>query len=297
MANSNPWYQRFPSNELSETLLLNYDEYGLLQRFRDFAWENEGFADEEIVIKRLAKRFGCSNYKLKKIWPILEKFFTLREGFFFYEKDEAKRLRVVDISSKRKQAGMLGASARWSTQGEDQAAGTENGDSKPMANAISDAMASEEVLPPDTTTTARTTSSTKGELLLPPNPHEDGSSSSPPPVLNQPDTAAAALTDGEFNAICEHSRSLGMQAPTRSLAEKIRQKLKHLPTIEQVIATLPKFSGQTSPGLWASGDITVQALIDEATRGQRKPASATDEQRAQHSRVTQAIERSRSKAR
>ena len=74
------WYKRYPRDEVAETSILKCDEYGALQRFRDYSLIHGGIEDDQEVIRAIGETFRLSKYKSNKIWTVIENFFTLRDG-------------------------------------------------------------------------------------------------------------------------------------------------------------------------------------------------------------------------
>src|ERR1043166_5301657 len=216
--NSQRWYKRYPSDELAMTIGLTCEECGFLQHLRDYSLDNNGIPDDEVEFRRIASAWLVSRYKLKKLWKKIEKFFTLRDGFFFFEDDEHQRAVVIDISSKRRSAGHLGASARWSESAHSAAvvAGAS------MAIAITPA----------------------------PEPYTEEPAAAIPTRVEGA-AAAASSCANKTNAVADletlviRSHELGMAAPTSAFAAKMRAKFFNVD-----FRTLPLFPGQKSVGLW-----------------------------------------------
>lgn len=236
---SQSWYKRWPHNEFAETIVLNCEEYGLLQRFRDYSIVNNGIENDLELIQRLGARFGLSRYKLKKLWPRIENFFTLREQRFLYEQDEQERHQLFIIRGKRQLAGRLGAQARW-TDRDKVASGGEN---LPMASAMANAIG----LPPGL----------PSEVEVEVDVEVEGEPPPPTPASESPGggggapLSAQVVTDEDFRQIAQRALDLGMAAPARSLAAKIRKKFGDRP-IESVIRALVRWEGQEHVGLWGA---------------------------------------------
>lgn len=273
MSRAQPYYQRFPSDEFAETLELNCEEYGLFQRMRDYSWHKRGIPDSKDTFERLRKAFQVSRYKMKRLWPAIENFFTLRDGFYFYEPDEAKRLQVVDISDKRSKAGKLGADARWSAQYGTGAEGERIQDGTAMANAIHDAMANASAPEPYPD---------PNYYPPPPTTVVEGGGGEPPPVPPETTESTPISMDRTeaYKAVALRSMDLGMDIPGEDLARAVLKKFTGVPHAE-VVKLLPRFPGQESPGLWASK--TRAQLEAETARQQleagRKPASREEHKR------------------
>lgn len=71
----------------------------------------------------------------------------------------------------------------------------------------------------------------------------------------------------EHERITAHCQTLKLPSPSTTLTSALRAKFPEL-KIEQVIERLPRFDGQTSPGLWR--DMAREQLEREAER-QRNP--------------------------
>lgn len=253
MRRPQPYIQRYPDRELMDTCELNCEEYGFLQRLRDFSMARGGIPDSEDTFKRLAKTFHISAYKLKKLWPVLENFFERREGFLVFPPDEEKRLQVIDGSHKRRVAGRLGASVRWSRN----VAEFPKQDTDAPSNAISAdgevPMANNGIPepPPD----SRTIENIR-EPPPPPTPSIEPGGGGGVPLVSQ-------LTEAEYSAVCQRAAAQGLQAPSRTLANRIRVRFAPL-DFENFLRVLVRVPNQNSPGLWES--INQENLIAEAQR-------------------------------
>jgi uncharacterized protein YdaU (DUF1376 family) len=288
MSQSNPYYQRFPRDEFADTIHLTCEEYGLFQRLRDYSWHHEGIPDTEDSFKRLAKIFQLSKYKFEKTWRALENLFTLSEGFFFYERDESKRLRVVDISAKRRQSGLLGAERRWSTRHETASNGVETAsldDGKRMANAISDA-----TLDGMANAAHHHQNPESSEVEVPPPPptpaESGGGGASPPGSLSDQQLGKPVSDHEAYNQRCEE---LGMPAMGKGLAKKLRAKFPRQWSQADISAALVRFPGQTHPGMWEAMELNQILTEGKRQATERKPA-ASSAQAAQEERDARAME-------
>lgn len=245
-----PWVQRYCGDEWNATAVLTIDEFGLLQRFRDYAWTNGGIPADESFLKRLAKIFQVSAYKFKKIWAEISNFFTIRDGVFYYEDDEAKRQSQVVNIAKSKHFGKLGAEKRWGKQAESASEPGSPPDSPPYADPIANQnqnhshIQKEEPPPPPETTT-----------------EENGGGGGLPPELAQlPTLQQQALPDSAYQQICQRAIDLGFAAPQRKLAQRIFQEFGS--DINALMRVLVKWEGQEGAGLWGSkcrGDFELEA--------------------------------------
>lgn len=281
------WYRRYPRDEAAETTVLTCEEYGTLQRFRDYSLIHGGIENDLKLIQRIGESFHLSKYKLNKIWNVIENFFTVRDGRFFYESDESERSALFVISCKRSLAGKLGASARWS----DRNKVPSEGQNLPMANAIPllSGLPSENPGEPELET------DTTGGNPPPPTPaSEHGGGGGSPPV-----EVVKTITDQEFMAIAQRAVDLGMAVPTRKLAVRLRQKFAILP-IEDVVKILVRWEGQEHVGLWdkkTSADFELEA--SRQASGDRKPtarASAKETHQAEMLDAARELDRRRQAA-
>jgi hypothetical protein len=268
------WYKRYPRDEYAETSILRCDEYGTLQRFRDYSLIHGGLEDDIVSIIRIGATFQLSKYKVTKIWNVIEKFFTLRDGRYFYEQDELERDSMFVISCKRQLAGKLGAAARWSERNNSPKDATESVMANGMANgnrlpSESDGKrGGEPELEQETT----------GGNPPPPTPASEngGGGGSPPPESGQ------LTTDHEFLAIAQRALDLGMAVPTRQLAARVRRKFSDRP-IEAVVKSLVRWEGQEHVGLWdkkSVSDFDLEAARQASpASGDRKPTSKEQHQR------------------
>lgn len=232
MADLMPWYRRYPEREMAgEQRVLTNEEFGFLTRLRDYAWENEGFPNDEIFLKRFAKTVQLSVYKLKKLWPVLENFFKEVDGKMYYEEDESHRFREAGKSAKCKIAGILGARERWKEKNRKAVQMPLNPDGERYSGPYPSEMANHGY------------------------PDLDRDRSITEEVAAAPVQATAAasqiahtLNETEHQAIGVRSMELHMQAPDRTLALKLKSHFG-LP-VRDLIPLLVQFPGQTSPGLW-----------------------------------------------
>lgn len=276
-----PWFRRYPVNELAEFGILNCEEYGLFARLRDYALVNGGIPDNEEIFKRLGQMFQLSRYKMRKLWPRIENFFTLRDGIFLFEPEETQRLVVVDIRSKRKMAGRLGAERRWSEAIEE---GTLR-QNFAMASAID---------------------ANGGLPSTPPlEPELDSRRVPPPPTPSSSDAGGGGAPQGEqtqqrsliqspVQAVQARCRELGLPECTERVAANIVQKFNGILPVSEIPANLPRYDGQHSPGLWLKR--SPQALIAETQR-QAAPLTPKPMMTEQQRRILErAAERDRAKA-
>jgi hypothetical protein len=248
MPQNQPWYPRHPKDELSgPTMVLTCEEKGFLGCLRDWSWVNGGIPDQEEILRNLAKSFLLSTYKFKKLWPRLRNFFEVRDGLLYYPEDEMERRTRVEIIAKRKLSGELGAFTRWGNRDQDSRVDvqtTVDHDSKchfeTMAN---------DSQPPPQPQPHRTV----GEPPPPPTPSSEqvGGGGAPPDQSSEPpgQQIQVSLSDQDFHAICQRTISLGMAAPSRSLASRVRAKFGGK-TITELVQTLIRWEGQKHAGLW-----------------------------------------------
>src|SRR5579871_3714279 len=237
MSDRESFYHRYPAEEFADTITLPTNEYGLLQRLRDYSWYHQGIPDDEKTFLRLGKVFQVSRYRMNKMWKEIENFFALRDGFYVYEPDEKKRTEILETSHRRQKAGKLGAQARWSGRVVPISGPAIGADGNAILPAIESHLASDVL------------SGGGGGL-----PSLDSNTENPPPPTPAPNHHAA---------IAAHCKSLGISPPGRTLTEQLRKKFSgHSP--EMLVARLPLFQGQTSPGLWAHK--TWQELVSESER-------------------------------
>lgn len=249
-----PWYRRYPKEELAETIQLTCEEYGFLQRLRDYACQHGGIPSDEDFLKRISRVCQLSRYKFKKLWPQIENFFTLRDGFYVYEADEVWRLEVQEINANRKIAGEKGARSRWNNTPGVQTEIPFPDDGKridlPLANGWHSEPESEADIervegPPP-----------------PPTPSAEGGGG--PPL-----TLAKSVTDSDFTVFANHCAQLALPMPARATAIRMLEKFPGL-TMLQIIDRLPRFIRQEHAGLWLSMPIE---QIDKEVQEQlqRKP--------------------------
>lgn len=269
MPQNAPWVPRHPKDELSgPKITLNCEEAGFLDRLRDYAWVNGGIPNRLDVLQSLARTFHLSRYKFKKIWPILENFFELRDDLFYYPEDEEERRGHVELISNRKIWGRLGAQKRWAKS--PQGAPAYNGipDSIPMAEATLEG--SEEKV--------------AGNSQPQPQPHggyppdpQAAAGTIPFDFANAPTrrTATPDIAQADYDLIRNRTMALGMGAPKRGLAARVRAKFPDA-DMEHVLANLVRFDGQKHAGLWdqkTRRDFEEEAQL-QRSGGKSKPAVA-----------------------
>jgi hypothetical protein len=262
-----PWIKRFPDRELADTCELNCEEYGFLQRLRDFSMVRGGIPDSGDLFFRLAKTFQLSKYKLKKLWPVLENFFTLRDGVYYYDRDEERRLQVIDSRHKRQVAGRLGAEARWSREVAEFP--------KPGSNPDGNATAGESAAP----------SPPDGMLELDPRDQiqeREAAAAARPEVKTMEPEAAGAAPEAEKNfqpekiqRLTERCSQLGLQLPDRKLSVRLLEKF---PSIEP--EKWPRFPEQRSPGLWV--EKSIEDMTYEIARQNGPPKKTYAQQMAEN---------------
>jgi hypothetical protein len=280
---SQSWYKRWPSTEFAETIVLNCEEYGLLQRFRDHSIVNNGIEDDQELIQRLGARFGLSRYKLKKLWPRIENFFTLRDQRFVYEQDEQERHQLFIIRGKRQLAGRLGAQARWSER--DRTAS--DGENVPMANAMANAISLPSGLPSEVEVEVESRREVSSAAAI-----TRGHAASAAAAAESPPTTQASqeLTNPHddrnrraFEALSVRCAELQMPVPSPDLAVEVVKKFTHL-SPEEAARALPRFPDQRNAALWLSKsvlEIELEAARQAtALHGDRKPTAK--EQHQQH---------------
>ncbi|MBF6570489.1 MAG: hypothetical protein IVW54_16605 [Candidatus Binataceae bacterium] len=285
------WYKRWPRDEMSELSILRVDEYGTLQRYRDYSLIHGGIEDDEQTIFRIGATFQLTKYKVKKLWPLVEKFFTLREGRFFYEQDELERDSMFVISCKRQLAGKLGAAARWSDRNKVPEIATETAIANGMANGNSlpsnlDGKRGGEV-EADTDTTrgvSPAAATTRG-------PDEAAAAAGPSPNVQSPPRTEQPLPTQDvtnphhepeqraFLAVSARCAELGMPIPSPDLAHQVVKKFPDFP-IEDVAKSLPRFPDQVSAALWLSKsavEITMEAQRQQDSPGPAAKPTARDQ--------------------
>jgi hypothetical protein len=260
-ASRRPYYPRYSRDELSsqQMFLLPPDARCFINDMRDWSWAHEGIENSEVVLFQLGKKFGFSKQKTRKLITLLPQFFDEKDGFFYWESDEQYRAKVVSISSKRRISGRLGGLKK---------SGKEPVQSElPLANARTEAEAFARHLPDKPPAVASAFADT-----LPPPPEQTR-----PVVEPEPEVAGGGgevekilrngngmgTPEAENRAISEHCHRIGIPAPSPGLSAQLRAKFPGV-GIAQVIENLPRFDGQTSPGLWR--DLGPESLTAEAQR-------------------------------
>jgi hypothetical protein len=272
-----PWCPRYAADELAgPTMTLTCDEFGLLQRLRDYSWKNGGIPNDEELLKKLGKTFLISAYKFKKIWPRLENFFEIRDGLLFYSDDEQERRGQVLNIAKSKLYGKIGAAKRWGNRQAASIDGQPQPDSPPIespAFSVGENLAAENGYPQSQSHTQ------VGEPPPPPTPSTDEGGGGGTP-----------LAVDEYQQIAQRALDLGMAAPERRLAVQVRQKFGDRP-IAAVLESLVRWEGQEHVGLWATK--TADDFDLEAARQQSGGPSRKRSQREQENEVLMARARAR----
>ncbi len=265
MADLMPWYKRFPEREMAgEQHLLTNEEFGFFTRLRDYAWQNGGFPNDEIFLKRFAKTVQVSAYKLKKLWPIVENFFKEIDGKMYYEEDEEVRFREAGKSAKCKISGILGAKERWKQRNQEAVQMPLSSDGDRYRGPHPQKMANDGYPDPDR----------DPEILI---TEEPAAAIVEAAATAEPTGITTVLTETEQQAIGVRSMELHMQAPDRALALKLKNHYG-LPVCD-LIPLLVRFPDQNSPGLWLHKSI--QDLGVERARQQITPDRKSPKQELQ----------------
>lgn len=265
MADLMPWYRRYPEREMAgEQRVLTNEEFGFMTRLRDYAWENEGFPNDEIFLKRFAKTVQLSAYKLKKLWPVIDNFFKEIDGKMYYEEDESHRFREAGKSAKCKIAGILGAKERWKERNRKAVQMPLTCDGERYSGPHHSEMANHGYPDLDREEEISTTGEPAAATV-------QGVATAAPTQLT------TTLTEAEHQAIGVRSMELHMQAPDRALALKLKSHFG-LPVCD-LIPLLVAFPGQTSPGLWLHK--SMQDLGLERSRQYMTPERKSPKQEAQ----------------
>lgn len=276
MPRNQPWIQRYPSEELAgPTRILTCEEFGLLQRLRDYAGVGGGIPNDEEYIWKLARTFHLSKYKLRKLWPTVKNFFTVRDDCLFYEDDEEKRTAQLVMINKRRHSGHLGAEVRWGNRSEPGLSGAGNPDGNAIASAIGENLAKH----------GEPESESYSNGGYPPPPHETGAGGGGGADQgrtkgkdNKPVEPPPEISDREYQAIRSRAAELGMAAPRRRLAGAIRSKWPREAPLEQVCAELVRWPGQEHCGMWLGmerSDFTAER-DRQAAPAPRKRTAAED---------------------
>jgi hypothetical protein len=253
-----PWVPRYALEELGGDLQsLNCECFGFIQRLRDHAWANFGIPANEEKVMELGLAFRFSRYKFRKYWNELKKFFTEIDGRLFFTRDLEHRDAAVEKSSKLQESGRLGAEIRKNRNGYSRSSVPKMGHGQ--------AILFDGNLHPDP------------DIQTPiPPPAEECR-----PVVEAREAAGGGgevekiIANGngmknleaEHRAISEHCHRIGIPAPSPVLSSQLRAKFPGIP-ISEVLQNLPRFDGQTSPGLWR--DLGPESLKAEAQR-QKNP--------------------------
>jgi hypothetical protein len=262
------WLQRYPAEELSGLQRgLDPNQFYLFTQFRDLMFVNGGLPDSDPFLEGLARNFGISKYKFRKCWPVVKNFFEKFSGVLVYEEDEQRRIMQANVSAKRKIAGRLGAQSRWglgnSNSPETAETGRING-GKAYGKRMANDGYREEIIrentgepPPPTPSSAPEAENTAGGGSTPEN-----TATEPQVEQNTVHETMPDIGESDFHRIAERAIELGLAAPSRPLAARIRKKFSNLP-IGDATQLLIRWEGQENVGLWDSktrADFEIEAM-------------------------------------
>lgn len=111
---------------LFDTQHLTTEQHGAYLLLIMAYWANGGPLENDP--ERLRAITKMSKFLFKKVWPILENFFTIDGKFLRQKRLDEELEKARKITEKRAEAGATGASKRWQMP--------ENDDSKPIANTM-----------------------------------------------------------------------------------------------------------------------------------------------------------------
>lgn len=251
------WIARWPSKELAGPLcVLTCEEFGFLQRLRDYSMTNNGIPADREFIRKLARSWHVSNYKFKRLAQILDEHFEIFDNCFFYPDDEVERSASNDRISNRSKAGQLGAAKRWGKQ--------DSNDSFERSFAM--ALPSDQEWHSHTNTIQDNTNpQIEREPAAPPNHERAAAGAGPPPVDPEPLTPERS----EITAVQLKAARLGLAKPSAQFCRQVLKKFVGLDlTGPQVIESLCRWEGQRSIGLWIMK--TANDFIEETER-QKQP--------------------------
>lgn len=99
-----PAYQRYPRDILAnpDIIALEYDEYGVLERLKDFTWLEESLPNDE---QYLAKILKISPKKFRKVFSAIEKFFKIEDGKITCPELDEQRLKQAEWRLKSSAGG------------------------------------------------------------------------------------------------------------------------------------------------------------------------------------------------
>lgn len=130
---------------LGDTMHLSREEHGAYLLLIMAYWMRGGsLADSDQELAAIVK---ASRPDWKRLRPIMEPYFQIRDGRWFHGKVEKELVRARDIIEKKTKSGKAGATARWGNDGE------RNGNriADAMAESMPDAKQTDAPLPPPRT--------------------------------------------------------------------------------------------------------------------------------------------------
>jgi uncharacterized protein YdaU (DUF1376 family) len=253
------WYPKDAQTD-GRFRVLKPHAFCLYMHLLELQWLDDGIPNDEKFLMDYAQTFFISKHMFRKIWPSVKNFFEERDGRLYNARLERERENDESFRAKRRESSKLANIARWGKQADSEFSGAEISYESSSVTDTGRTPISSLAFPPAFPPSSVTSSSDKDSRVVnpppPPNPHGGGGGGNSLEKLSQA-TEPKTLTDGEYRMFVEHCQTLtdgerkGIDAPTRVLAQRLRDKFPDLPASEAV-KRFVFFAGQVSPGLWDS---------------------------------------------
>ncbi len=261
----------FPGDEIADFRANTCEEIGFIMQLRWFAWRNDGIPTDENFLFRLGKQLGLTRNRFKKLYESVQNHFVFVQDRIRYRQDEPRRIETEEQTAKLQESGRKGAEIRWANN-ERRLRFVPKADVAPLENSDGYHL----------------------HLHSPVEAINGGEPPPPPPTPSKveeevpaPQNESQNLTNEEYQAFVVHCAEVrspdgqqGLGVPGRKLCQRLRAKFPRM-TVAEIIKILPKFDGQTSPGMWdkmTAEHLQLQALNQTIRRDAPRKPTASEEQ-------------------
>lgn len=110
MSNTDHWMPLYIGDYMAATMQLTTLEHGAYLLLLMYYWQSGPLPDDDHSLAAIAK---MEPRAWKKIALRIRKFFTSIDGALHQKRADKERSRVSEVSSKRREAGLAGAGAKW----------------------------------------------------------------------------------------------------------------------------------------------------------------------------------------
>jgi len=145
MSAGTAWMPLYVGDYLGDTMHLDHGEHGAYLLLIMHYWRTGPLPDDDKALAGISR----SGAAWAQVGPVVRRFFQAEQGLLYHKRIDAERAKALDVSSKRRAAGIAGASVRYS---------------KPLANA----MASATVLPEQTHRQSQSQSQSESDITYTP---------------------------------------------------------------------------------------------------------------------------------